>query len=324
MTKELDSKDWKILYQLCTDARLSHSKIGKLVGLSKNSVTYRIERLEKKGIITGYFTIVNHMALGSQIYTVLLKLNVGKEKEAELIDYLKSNKNTMVVDKLLGEWDLLVEHGSHDPSGFNLFISELKAKFSGIIDTYEVHSTLDSYKVEQLPVELVKEVALQTAEKTEKAVIDKTDSQLLVELSKDSTATLFELAEKLGVTYETVSARIKKLRESKVIIKTTAKIGLGALGYDVYFIRLNLRNFSKEREGLLKAYLLMQKNIRYSFLSGFRPTIFIYLAVKKAAGLDSFLASIKERFADIIISQNYMLATGLIKYNLFPEGFIAK
>jgi len=326
MTKEakkLDKKDWKLLYHLCQDARLSHSKLGKLVGLSKNAVTYRIERLKEKGIIKKFFTIVNHDSLGFNFFNILLRLNATKEQEKGLIDYLISHKNVSVVDSLVGEWNFLVEFGCKDIVTFYDFLSELKINFSHILDTYETHFSLFPYKVEQLPVELVEEKQQpKPFVKTKPVEVDETDLKLLLELDKNSTATLFDLAKSLGITYETVSTRIKKLKENGTILKITAQISLAGLGYDVYVLLLDIRNLSQERESVLRGYINGQKNIRYAFLSATRPVLFIYLAVKKSDDLNIFLLNIKEKFADVIVNQKYLLSPENFKYKLFPEGLI--
>lgn len=323
MTKELDIKDWRILYQLCTDARLSHNQIAKLVSLSKNAVTYRIERLQKKGIISGFFTITDAHTLGINSYNLLVRLQASKERESELIEYVKSRPNVTVFDRFLGEWDFLIEFGCRDLSEFYDFLSDFKGRFSDIIDTFEIHPPLESYKVEQLPVELVEEKSIiKPFKKSLKpADLDQTDLRLLRLLDTNSTSPLFELGEKLGVTYETVSDRIKKLKNNGVIIKFTAKINLIALGYDVYLILLELRNLSNQREESLRNYINAQKNIRYSFLSANKPIVFLYLAAKNSGELNSFLLKIKEAFADIIVNQKYLLSTEQLKYELFPEGF---
>ena len=322
MTKLLDSKDWKILYHLCQDSRISHSRIGRLVRLSKNSVTYRIERLINKGIISGFFTITNYSLLGLNAYTILLRLNAAPEREKDMIGYLRSHPNVTVVDRFVGEWNLLIELGCRTINEFSNFLSEFRSKFSDIIDIYETHTSLQFYKVEQLPVELVEEKQMPKPSSPKPANIDNTDLKLLHELSKNSAAPLYELAEKLGITYETVSARIKKLRESGVVIRFTAKIKLGALGYDVYMIMLDLRNVSREGESGLRNFINAQKNIRYAFMSAQRPTILLYIAVKTSSELNSFLVRIKEKFSSIIVSQKYLLSTEQIKYDLFPEGFV--
>ena len=59
--KELDSKDHRILYNLFLNSRQSLSSIGKKVGLPKNVVKYRIDRLIENGIIENE---IDHVFIG--------------------------------------------------------------------------------------------------------------------------------------------------------------------------------------------------------------------------------------------------------------------
>ena len=326
VTKELDKKDWKILQHLCTNARQSHNKLGKLVGLSKNSVTYRVERLVERGVISGFFSIIDSVALGFYSYTMLLRISSTAGREKEFVDYLKGHPNVKVLDKLLGEWNFIIEAGFKGCPEFNSFLEDLKSKFSDIIDVYEVHFPTQSYNSEgrQLPMVVEEEnpAAKKTPHTKKHQAADNMDMRLLRLLDSDSSSQLLELGGKLGLTYETVSARIKRLLESGVIKKFTAKISLPALGYEVYLILMECRNLSKEKEQMLQSYINAQKNVRHSFLSATRPTLFLYLPVKSAADLNKSLSAIKERFSDVIVSQKYLLSTAQLKYQLFPEGFL--
>ena len=321
--KLLDLKDWKILEILCTEARTSHASIAKTVGLSKNSVTYRVERLVKKGVIQGFFTIIDEGLLGSTTYNFLLRLKGSKEREPQFLEFLKKHPNTLVVDRLLGEWDWIIELACLHPLDFNLFLRGLQENFSDIIDNFEVHPVLTSYKVEQLPVELVKERPVAQFPQASKSIkLDDFERKLLFELGRNASAPLVVLAHKLGVTYETIAARIKQLKLSGVIVSFTAKISLYHLGYEVYLIRLDLKNMSTERAASFRSHFNAQRNIRYAFISAFAPVIFVYLAVKNADGLNEFLVSVKEKFSDIVMNQSFFLCTELVKYDLFPECFL--
>ncbi len=55
----LDELDNKILSVIETNARMSFSDIGEKVGLSRVSVKTRMEAMEKKGIIEGYYTKIS-------------------------------------------------------------------------------------------------------------------------------------------------------------------------------------------------------------------------------------------------------------------------
>ena len=57
---KLDKKDFKLLYELDKNSRLSYSQLSKRVRLSQESVRYRISRLVKDRIINKFFTVIEY------------------------------------------------------------------------------------------------------------------------------------------------------------------------------------------------------------------------------------------------------------------------
>jgi Lrp/AsnC family transcriptional regulator, leucine-responsive regulatory protein len=60
----LDTIDLKILELLSRDGRISHTAIGKEVGLTAPSVYARVQQLEQEGIIKGYTVLLDPEKLG--------------------------------------------------------------------------------------------------------------------------------------------------------------------------------------------------------------------------------------------------------------------
>ena len=90
---KLDLKDRKLLYELDTESRQSAHQIAKKIGLSKDAVIYRINKLQEAGVIKQFHTIINVGKLGFISFRLYLKLqNTTPEKEEEIIEYLKSQK----------------------------------------------------------------------------------------------------------------------------------------------------------------------------------------------------------------------------------------
>lgn len=63
----VDELDRSILGILEQNARLSFAEIGRAVGLSPSATRERVQKLEDKGIITGYGVSVDHRLLGNDI-----------------------------------------------------------------------------------------------------------------------------------------------------------------------------------------------------------------------------------------------------------------
>lgn len=64
---KLDLKDKKILYSLDLNARQTDNQIAKEVGLSREAVRYRINKLVKESYIHYFITILNTMKLGKSL-----------------------------------------------------------------------------------------------------------------------------------------------------------------------------------------------------------------------------------------------------------------
>lgn len=63
----MDSVDAQILELLQHDARTTQADMAKAVGLSQPSVAERVKKLEERGYIKGYVTLVDPLKLGKDI-----------------------------------------------------------------------------------------------------------------------------------------------------------------------------------------------------------------------------------------------------------------
>jgi Lrp/AsnC family transcriptional regulator, leucine-responsive regulatory protein len=60
----LDRTNRRIVGELASDGRLSMAELGRRVGLSAPAVAERVQRLERRGVITGYRADLDPRALG--------------------------------------------------------------------------------------------------------------------------------------------------------------------------------------------------------------------------------------------------------------------
>ena len=84
---KINKKDRDILTILNNNCRESNTKIGKTVGLSRDSVAYRIKNLEKEEVIENYTIEINYEELGYVAYSCAIKLqNVSQDTEEKIIE----------------------------------------------------------------------------------------------------------------------------------------------------------------------------------------------------------------------------------------------
>ena len=63
----LDETDQKILMLLTENGRMSYSRIGAQVGLSRVAVKARVQALEEQGVIEGYTAVVNPQKISGAV-----------------------------------------------------------------------------------------------------------------------------------------------------------------------------------------------------------------------------------------------------------------
>ena len=119
----LNKIDIAILRTLDQNARQPISHIAKKVKLSKEVVNYRIAKLEKIGVIEGYYPVINGFQLGNNLFKLLIQFkNVNKTKEEQIINWLKLQKEVIWVGNGDGRWNLIITFQTKTISQFISFI----------------------------------------------------------------------------------------------------------------------------------------------------------------------------------------------------------
>jgi Lrp/AsnC family leucine-responsive transcriptional regulator len=77
---ELDDIDFKILSLLQQDGRISHTAVGKLVELSSPSVSARVQRLERDGLIKRYTALLEANEIGQGLLA-FIRVRTGSSED---------------------------------------------------------------------------------------------------------------------------------------------------------------------------------------------------------------------------------------------------
>jgi len=146
----LDKKDLDILKLLQEDARISIADISRKTGIQRDSVIYRIKKMQKEKIIKSFQTMVDFKSMGfalSGILSVTL-YNHNHEKEKSFIDFLEKHQNITEIKRISGKWDFNITMISKSLEDLNKIISQIRIKFSEIIKEYEASPIIQEYKSE--------------------------------------------------------------------------------------------------------------------------------------------------------------------------------
>jgi len=149
---ELDEKDKKILAVLETNARLPISEIAKKTRIQRDSVLYRIKRMQKLNVIKLFHTTLNTTALGHPVYSFvnLMLQNVNQDDEKKMVGFFKEHPNIVYAAKMTGKWDFTINVAAKNFRHFDNIMTEIRMKFSGLIRDYEASSIIEEYKYDQM------------------------------------------------------------------------------------------------------------------------------------------------------------------------------
>ena len=323
---KIDVKDRKLLYYLSLNSRESLTRLAKLVGLSKNGVKYRIERLRSLGIIVNFCCLTNLGACGYKTFIVLIKFNEDIYSNESILEYFKSHKLIDWAAVLSGDWDLLIE--AVYTERVTDFLDDLIGKFGNKINKFQVFFSYDIIKVEHLIRDMYDDLGLEELPSEQRAYkmmeLDQKDRRILAQLNSDSTLSYVEMSKRLGLTIDIIRYRVAQLKKSRVIIKFFPEISLHKLGYISYLFIVRLRNISKERINSLKASIRQNRNITYAFFDSISFSLVCSCAFRSGDEIDQLSRGLRKDYSDIIDSQSYLVFKDHFIFNLFPKGLLGE
>ena len=81
---KLTKADKTILSLIEYNPTITEKKLAEKCHLSKDSVRYRLRRLEREDVIKGYSSILDYKKLGYDSYKLYLKLNCTQKQRKEI------------------------------------------------------------------------------------------------------------------------------------------------------------------------------------------------------------------------------------------------
>jgi len=102
----VDPIDIKILFYLQSQARISMTELGRHVGLSQPAVTERVKRLEEKGVIEQYRTIISPEKIGK--HTTAYFLFQTRDCTA-FLDFCRTSPEVIECHRISGEHNYLLK-----------------------------------------------------------------------------------------------------------------------------------------------------------------------------------------------------------------------
>lgn len=149
MRLSLDIIDRKILQYLQEDARMTLTEMAKRLYISRNAVKYRIELMEKEGLIEGYTAVLNPMRTDNPILTFIL-FDVKPVNVTKCIKILKRYDEVFEIFRLSSGTAIFVKAFFRNANHKRTFIME---NIEGMpVENFTVHTVAQIGERKGFPV----------------------------------------------------------------------------------------------------------------------------------------------------------------------------
>lgn len=335
----LDKVDRKLLYYLSENARLSYSVLADNVGLSREAVKNRIERLVRQKVILSFRVQTSHPYIGLEFYNLYISFaRMDAEKQRGYENYIRKHPAVMWSNKCLGKWDYALLLLVKDLADFAEIISEFKEKFRGTLKELEFDVILYEYVyrarvmaffkgLNAKPLEVVRDdssfyraladTPVIVEKERERHGVDKEDIKILEALSENCRQTLQEISTKAGIPVENIRYRMKRMIEKHAIVAFFAAINYDVFGLHWYRVRMRTSKISEAEEQKLSEFLLNHASVFWAARSIGKADLHIDLRVEDNNQLNDFLQEFNMKFEDTAIEYETLIMTNDHDYNNF-------
>ncbi len=305
---KLDLTDRKILAELDKNCRISNSALAKKVSKSRESVKYRIQQLQKRGIIEKFITSINPNKLGFYMFKVYLKLENIPEEREKFFEELKDNKDIYWMGISDGAFDLVFAILSKSIPEYFAKINYLLSKWQHLIVSKILGTMVDTRQYNKKFFTNDKDCKQVTfGSDVVDNQIDKLDSKILNILANDARIPIAELARKVDSTIEIVRGRIRKLEQKEIILTYRIAVDLNKLGLEFFKAIIYFRTLSEKDERALFEWMRREPNSIYYIRSLAPWEVEFEFAVESYQHFNKIINDLRQRFPHVIRNYEHLI-----------------
>lgn len=146
----IDEFDYKLLNQISLNARITSVDLSKILGCSSQNVVYRMNKLEKNGLIQSYRTAIDFSILGYNRFKVNIHLG-DYSKRMQIVKQFEQSPFIKYFSASFGLCDLEFEFIVRDADHLMDIIDKISDKYPDAIRNYDYYSDIRNYKETFLP-----------------------------------------------------------------------------------------------------------------------------------------------------------------------------
>jgi len=295
----LKPTDEKLIAHLYHNSRENASKIAKQLHLSREQVSYRINKFESQKIIKGYIPLVNYSRLGYHLTTLIFFKFNKQNSIAKFKEKIKESKNRIITVEILSRYDLGALFVFKNEKERNEYLSEILNQNSSEISKYQI---IEPYFSEFYPLKFLNNKQSQPLifqeYKLDEYKLDEKERKILSVLNKNANARIIDISKATNISAELVVYKLKKLKKEKVLITSKAYFDMEKVGYFYSIVLINFNNLSKANQNKMREFAKSSLYVdSLMFMMG-EPNCYIQIFHKNVSDIHNTLKNLKETFSD--------------------------
>ncbi|MBT3866021.1 AsnC family transcriptional regulator [Candidatus Woesearchaeota archaeon] len=329
---EIDNIDRKILYALHENARASISSLAKKSNLTRETVRYRINKLQDAGIIKGTIAKINMSFFCEGVGTVLFKLTRSDEKKfKEIIEFLKNHNSINWIAELCGSADIVITLLYKNTKDLAEKISEIVEYMGNNLKDHKLSLYVTEYKFDRKDIIIhnVKQACIRPnisfgEKKKLKIKLDDIDIKIISTLAENCRIKNKEIAKTLSVSEDVVRLRIKRLEKFQVIFGYTAVLDLNKFGLESYYINLKIDKMNKEMISKIRFFAQDNPYVGYCTRIAGEYNLVISLYAKSREHFREMFTNMRTYFGENLTDYEFQLNMQEVKEIFLPPQFLEK
>jgi Lrp/AsnC family transcriptional regulator, regulator for asnA, asnC and gidA len=313
---DLDKIDTQILTILSNNSRTSFKKISSQVNLSKDAVRYRIKRLEKRNILQGSKAIIDVSKLGYDNFHLFIQLN-KPISETDIVEKLSKLSFIRAILSFTGKFDLELSIIVKSIASFDEKMEQLQNIVAPFIKNQLILIPTRNYTSKVLPF-----ITPETSQPKQEPKTDEIDLAIIEILAQNANTPYYEIANKIKLSPDAVTYRIKNLQQSGIINKFVPIINYAALNYSIYALLININSLDSKTSNTLKETLNQDSSVLWAVKCIGSYNLLLYLCVKDTEQVHDTINNLRITFGAKFSDYELLIGSEEYKYAYFSERAI--
>lgn len=161
ISHKLDETDYLVLNELSQNSRINSTDIAKKLKISHDTISYRIKKLIKSAYINQFTILLDFSKLDLSYYYIFLQFShLDREREKQIIWFLKSQKEVLFFGKNAGKYNFNIDVIVKNPSELKEVIIRLRGLFGDILESRETFLMFEQHKNNYFPKGILMDIKL--------------------------------------------------------------------------------------------------------------------------------------------------------------------